>query len=207
MENFDRKNHWENIYETKELSTVSWFQPVPQTSLDLIVGSNIPKSAKIIDVGGGDAYLADFLLEMGYQDITVLDISEKAIERAKKRLGEKSAMVKWLVADAANFESDEKFDLWHDRAVFHFFTDKNEIERYSENANSLLVENGKMIVGTFSENGPTKCSGIEIMQHSKASLNQAFEKYFEKKMCFTEDHITPSGGIQNFIFCTFTKKN
>lgn len=207
MENFDRKNHWENIYETKDLTTVSWYQPIPQISLDLIVGSNIPKSAKIVDVGGGDAYLADFLLEMGYQDITVLDISEKAIERAKKRLGEKSAMVKWLVADAANFESDEKFDLWHDRAVFHFFTDKKEIERYSENANRLLVENGKMIVGTFSENGPTKCSGIEIMQHSEASLSQAFEKHFKKNMCFTEDHITPSGGIQNFIFCTFTKKN
>jgi ubiquinone/menaquinone biosynthesis C-methylase UbiE len=206
METFDRKNHWENIYETKELNTVSWYQPIPQTSLDLIAEANLSKNAKIIDIGGGDSFLVDHLLNLGFSDLTVLDISSKSIARAQKRLGEKGDKVKWIVADASSFESDDKYDFWHDRAAFHFFRDEKEIENYIENANQKIAQNGKLAIGTFSENGPLKCSGIEIHQYSESSLGQTFAEYFKKQKCFTVDHPTPSGSIQNFVFCTFIKK-
>jgi 2-polyprenyl-3-methyl-5-hydroxy-6-metoxy-1,4-benzoquinol methylase len=206
MKNFDRKNHWENIYQTKELNTVSWYQPVPQTSIDLILEANVSKDAKIIDVGGGDSFLVDHLLRLGFSDVTVLDISSKAIEKAKVRLGENAAKVKWLVADASNFDSDEKYDFWHDRAAFHFFTDKKEVANYVQNANRLTTNDAHLAISTFSENGPLKCSGIEIQQYSEVSLINAFSQYFAKQKCFTIDHQTPSGSIQNFVFCTFLKK-
>ena len=206
MENSDRKNLWENIYQTKELNTVSWYQPVPQTSIDLILEANLSKDAKIIDVGGGDSFLVDHLLRLGFSDVTVLDISSKAIEKAKVRLGENASKVKWIVADASNFDSDEKYDFWHDRAAFHFFTDKKGVTNYVQNANRLTTKVAHLAIGTFSENGPLKCSGIEIQQYSEGSLSNVFSQYFEKQKCFTIDHQTPSGSIQNFIFCTFLKK-
>lgn len=205
-ENFDRKNHWENIYQTKELSTVSWYQPVPQTSLDLISETNLPKNAHIIDIGGGDSFLVDHLLQLGYTALTVLDISEKAIEKAKLRLGKNAVKVKWIVSDASSFESNQKYDFWHDRAAFHFLTNEKEVENYVQNASQLIAENGKLAIGTFSKNGPLKCSGIEIQQYSEGSLSQVFSNYFEKLKCFTVDHQTPSGAIQNFVFCSFVKK-
>jgi trans-aconitate methyltransferase len=127
MEDFDRKKHWENIYHTKELNEVSWFQSTPETSLDFFKDFSVPETAKIIDIGGGDSYLVDNLLDLGYKDITVLDISEAAIERAKQRLGERAGKVKWIVADAVTFKPKEKYDFWHDRAAFHFLTDEQDI--------------------------------------------------------------------------------
>ncbi|MCP9762398.1 class I SAM-dependent methyltransferase [Lacihabitans soyangensis] len=205
-QNFDRKNHWENIYQTKEFSAVSWYQPIPQTSLDLILGANLAKDARIIDIGGGDSFLVDHLLQLGFLDVTVLDISSKAIEKAKVRLGENASKVKWLVADASNFESDEKYDFWHDRAAFHFLKDKKEVESYVKKASQLIAKNGTLAIGTFSENGPLKCSGIEIQQYSETSLSEVFSLYFDKQKCFTVDHQTPSGSLQNFVFCTFVRK-
>lgn len=204
-QNFDRKNHWENIYQTKEFSAVSWYQPVPQTSLDLILEANLAKDAKIIDMGGGDSFLVDHLLHLGFSDVTVLDISSKAIEKAKIRLGENASKVKWLVADACNFESDEKYDFWHDRAAFHFLKDKREVESYVKKASQLIAKNGTLAIGTFSENGPLKCSGIEIQQYSEVSLSEVFSLYFDKQKCFSVDHQTPSGSLQNFAFCTFLR--
>lgn len=122
MEGFDRHVHWENIYKTKQLCEVSWYQPTPTTSLEFIEQFNIPTFAKIIDVGGGDGFFVDHLLNLGYHDITVLDISETAINRAKERLGDKANQVKWIVSDAATFKPTEKYDFWHDRATFHFLT-------------------------------------------------------------------------------------
>lgn len=205
-ENFDRKNHWEKIYQTKELSTVSWYQPIPQTSLDLISEANLPKDARIIDIGGGDSFLVDHLLKLGFTEVTVLDISEKAIEKAKIRLGQNASKVKWIVADAASFASTEKYDFWHDRAAFHFLTNKKEVESYVKNASQLMTKNGKLTIGTFSENGPLKCSGIEIQQYSEESLSSVFSHYFEKQKCFTVNHQTPSGSLQNFVFCSFINK-
>jgi ubiquinone/menaquinone biosynthesis C-methylase UbiE len=205
MENFDRKEHWENIYHTKETNQVSWYQPNPETSLGFFQQFNIPKSAKIIDIGGGDSFLVDHLIEMDYQDITVLDISESALERAKHRLGNRAKMVKWIVADAVAFKPSEKYDFWHDRAAFHFLTDEQDIESYINNVQKSIKPNGILVIGTFSENGPKKCSGIEIRQYSEKSMTDRLKKYFEKIKCITVDHVTPSDTVQNFVFCSFRK--
>jgi|ERR1700757_3905542 len=205
MENFDRKKHWENIYTTKELKDVSWYQPTPETSLNFLKEFNIGKTAKIIDVGGGDSFLVDNLLDLGYENIAVLDISEAAINRAKKRLGERAAKVKWIVADAASFKPSEQYDFWHDRAAFHFLTEDAEITNYIDTIRHSLKPNGVLVIGTFSEQGPKKCSGIEIKQYSETTMVERLQKFFEKVKCITVDHKTPFDTIQNFIFCSFKK--
>lgn len=205
MKNFDRKKHWENIYQTKALKEVSWFQPTPDTSLDFFKELNVPSTAKIVDVGGGDSFLVDHLLDLGYENITLLDISEAAIERAKHRLGDQAEKVKWIMADAAKFKPDEKYDFWHDRAVFHFLTDEREIKSYVETVQQNLNLNGILVIGTFSKEGPEKCSGIKIKQYSETTMTELFEPVLEKIKCFTTDHKTPSGTIQNFLFCSFRK--
>jgi SAM-dependent methyltransferase len=205
MENFDRKKHWENIYQTKELKDVSWFQPTPETSLDFFKQFNVPTTAKVIDIGGGDSFLVDYLLDLGYQDISVLDISAAAIDRAKQRLGDKAKNIKWIVADAASFKPTEKYDFWHDRAAFHFLTDENEISNYLETAHKNINPTGVLVIGTFSEQGPKKCSGIEIKQYSETTMTDRLKMFFEKIKCISVDHKTPFDTIQNFIFCSFRK--
>jgi ubiquinone/menaquinone biosynthesis C-methylase UbiE len=205
MEHFDRKKHWENIYSTKELKDVSWFQPTPATSLDFLKQFNIGPEAKIIDVGGGDSLLVDHLLEMGYRDITVLDISAASLERAKKRLGKNASRVNWIVADAATFQPTEQYDFWHDRAAFHFLTQEDEIDSYINTICHHLKPTGVLVIGTFSEQGPKKCSGIEIKQYSEITMTERLQKFFEKVKCITVDHKTPFDTIQNFIFCSFKK--
>ena len=207
MKNFDRKKHWENIYQTKQLDEVSWFEPVPETSLSFLKQFNIPTTAKIIDIGGGDSFLVDYLLDMGYQDVTVLDISESAIHRAKTRLNDRANQVKWIVADAATFKPTEKYDFWHDRAAFHFLTKEQEIESYLDTVQKSIQPTGILVIGTFSEQGPKKCSGIEIRQYSETTMTERLKKSFEKIKCITVDHKTPFETLQNFIFCSFRKKN
>lgn len=205
MKNFDRKEHWEKIYQTKKLQEASWFQPTPKTSLNLFKQFKVPNTAKIIDIGGGDSLLVDHLLYAGYLDITVLDISSAAIEKAKERLGDKAKNVNWIVADAVTFKCEEKYDFWHDRAAFHFLTDEHEVSEYLETAQQHLKNSGILVFGTFSEQGPTKCSGIAIKQYSKKTLSLRLQHYFELINCKTVDHKTPSGTTQNFIFCSFRK--
>lgn len=205
MENFDRKKHWENIYRTKELKDVSWFQPTPETSLDFFEQFKVPTTAKVIDIGGGDSFLVDHLLELGYQDISVLDISAAAIDRAKQRLGGKAKNVKWIIADAATFKPTEKYDFWHDRAAFHFLTDEEEISSYLQTAQKSINPTGVLVIGTFSEQGPKKCSGIEIKQYSETTMTDRLKKFFDKIKCITVDHKTPSNTIQNFVFCSFRR--
>ena len=156
--------------------------------------------------GSGYGFLVDNLVELGFLNITVLDISESAIERVKNRLGEKAKNIKWVIADAANFKPTEKYDFWHDRAAFHFLTDEKEIENYIQTTYQNINPNGHLVIGTFSEQGPKKCSGIEIKQYSENSLYDLFETYFEKIECFTIDHPTPFDTLQNFVFCSFKKK-
>lgn len=201
-----KKNHWENIYQNKNLTEVSWYQPMPTTSLAFFQNLNVPKNAKIIDVGGGDSLLIDNLLALGFTDLTVLDISDTAIAKAQKRLGDQAKNVKWIVANVADFMPAEKYDFWHDRATFHFLTSQPEVEKYINLINKNIVPDGKLVIGTFSENGPTKCSGIEIKQYSKKTLVQTIGHYFNKIKCFTENHTTPFDTIQNFVFCSFAKK-
>lgn len=199
----DNKDHWENVYETKNPDQVSWTQKKPQTSLDIINSFGMKKNASIIDVGGGDSNLVDYLLEEGYENITVLDISEKALERAKQRLGAKAGKVKWIVTDVTAFEPPESYDIWHDRAAFHFLTSSDQVSNYLRITGKYV--NNFMVLGTFSTNGPLKCSGLEIQQYDENSLAEKFKTSFEKIKCITEDHITPFNTTQNFIFCSFRK--
>lgn len=208
MEHFNRKSHWENIYESKSLETVSWYQPNPETSLNFVHQFNLPKSAKIIDIGGGDSFLVDYLLDLGYVDITVLDISNAAIQRAKERLGSKANKVHWIISDISDisdFVPTQQYDFWHDRAAFHFLTENHEIENYIQTTTKAIAPDGILVMGTFSELGPTKCSGIDIKQYSDSSLSKLFENSFEKINCITVDHKTPFDTHQNFVFCSFRK--
>ena len=202
--NDNKKSHWEHIYDVKTPKEVSWTQEKPETSLNFIHSFPIDKSAKIIDIGGGDSKLVDFLLEEGYENISVLDISANALERAKKRLGDKAGKVNWIVADITEFEPIEQYDVWHDRAVFHFLTEENDVKKYQDLV-AKAVKN-YMVIGTFSTNGPLKCSGLEIKQNDETSLTTNFNENFEKIDCFTIDHTTPFDTIQNFIFCSFNRK-
>lgn len=203
MNTSDSKNHWEKVYETKNPDQVSWTQEKPKTSLDFINSLGLGKEAKIIDIGGGDSHLVDFLLEEGYENITVLDISAKALEKAKERLGNDAGKVKWIATDITEFEPSETYDIWHDRAAFHFLTTPEQVSKYVDIAENNI--DGFMILGTFSKNGPAKCSGLDIRQYDEESLTEKFEAGFEKVKCVMEDHITPFETVQNFVFCSFRK--
>lgn len=206
MKNVTPKEHWDNVYSTKKPNEVSWTQENPETSMGFIHSFNLPKQASIIDVGGGDSKLVDQLIDEGYEDITVLDISEQALKKAKERLGEKAKRITWIVADITEFQTEKVFDLWHDRATFHFMTTVDQVSRYLERAGRNLKDNGFLTVGTFSENGPKKCSGLEVKQYSEKSLQEQLRRGFEKLKCIVEDHRTPFDTLQNFLFCSFRKQ-
>jgi len=206
VEDYNRKNHWDSIYNKNDLKELSWYQPLPATSLSFMRQFSIPMIGKIIDIGGGDSLFVDHLLDLGYQDITVLDISEFALERAKRRLGKNASKVKWLVADVTTFRPTEKYDFWHDRATFHFLTKKQEIEAYLNIARQSIKPSGVLILGTFSEEGPTSCSGLLVKQYSEAGMTNRLKKYFEKIKCIKINHRTPFDTIQNFIFCSFINR-
>jgi ubiquinone/menaquinone biosynthesis C-methylase UbiE len=201
------KLHWEKVYSNRPMNELSWYQPTPEVSLDFINELKISRTDAIIDVGGGDSYLADHLLKMGFTDITVLDISEAAVNRAKERLGNAAKKVTWIVSDITELSSDKKFDFWHDRAAFHFLTSREQVEKYLFVAQEHISEKGKMLIGTFSTEGPEKCSGLPVKQYSEQSLSSLLKKWFEKIRCITADHRTPFNTIQNFLFCSFKKIN
>ena len=199
----DIKQHWEVIYEDKQPNEVSWTQDMPKTSLDFIHSFSLSKTAGIIDVGGGDSKLVDYLLNEGFENITVLDISESALEKAKARLGEKSKKVKWIVSDITEFLPGTTYDLWHDRAMFHFLTTQYQIAKYLDIAKNCVT--GYLTIGTFSEIGPEKCSGLETKHYSEEQLQSQLSDGFLKIRCITEDHITPFNTAQNFLFCGFKR--
>ena len=201
----EKKNHWENVFSTKTETEVSWYQQYPQASVNFIKNLQLPFDAKIIDVGGGDSYLIDALLALGYTNLCLLDISSKAIERIKNRLGANVSKVNFIVSDILDFVPPTSFDVWHDRASFHFLTEQQDIEKYKAIVSKALTTNGKLILGTFSDKGPKKCSGLDITQYNEASITQLFESDFEKMECSIEDHQTPFDTLQNFIFCSFNK--
>jgi len=203
----ERKEHWENVFNTKTEKEVSWYQEYPKTSVEAIQQFQLPLDAKIIDVGGGDSYLMDALLDLGYTNLVALDISAKAIERLKKRLGDKAKdKVTFVVSDILDFHSEVTFDLWHDRASFHFLTDESQIKMYTELVGKAVANDGKLIMGTFSETGPKKCSGLEITQYSEASMKEVFKTDFDSIASEECAHQTPFDTVQNFIFCTFRRK-
>ncbi len=204
-EKFNTKKHWENIYQTKNPNEMSWHQEKPITSLGLITEIGLNKDAKIVDVGGGDSKLVDNLIDIGFRNISVLDVSLNALERAKKRLKDKADSVKWIVSDIREFETNDKYDLWHDRAVLHFLTANEDIDKYMNNVKRLLNSHGYLIVSTFSLNGPKRCSGLDIKQYSEDSMKKLFYD-FEHIKSFEEKHLTPLGDCQIFVCSVFKKK-
>lgn len=205
MNSTERTAHWQAIYDVKPLDTCSWYQPIPTTSLDLITAMSLPQDAPILDVGGGDGFLVDHLLARRFTDVTVLDISSKAIERAKDRLGEDASRVKWIVADVTTFEPDRPYALWHDRAAFHFLTSSEDRKAYLKALRVGTSDASKVIVATFSTNGPTKCSGTVIQQHDDVSLKETFAADWTPIRTFSIEHVTPSGGVQEFVFGVFQR--
>ena len=197
------KKHWENVYQNKTPEQVSWTQKFPKTSLDLIAQFDVDLSGKIIDVGGGDGHLVDFLIDEGYENISVLDISSKAIERAKDRLADKGQNIHWITSNILDFIPETRYDVWHDRAAFHFLTSEKDINTYI----NLVGEFANHIVlGTFSKNGPLKCSGLPISQYNAEDLQALLKSDFELVSSHYEDHTTPFDTQQNFLFCSFRRK-
>ena len=200
------RKHWENIYRTRQPEEVSWTQEAPAISLDFIRSFQLPKTARIIDIGGGDSRLADFLLDADYKDVTVLDISGAALERARQRLGSRADKIKWVEQDITRFDPPARFDLWHDRAAFHFLTRPEQVNQYLSIARKSINEDGYAVIGTFSPDGPEKCSGLPVRRYDEQTLAMAFSTGFKKISCIREDHITPFQTKQNFLFCSFRKE-
>lgn len=200
------RKHWENVYALKKSEDLSWSEETPSVSLSFLNEFNVSKDDPIIDVGGGESTLVDHLLANGYTDVTVLDISAKALDRAKARLGAKASKVKWIVSDITGFQPSRKYSIWHDRATFHFLTEGSQVERYVSIASSNIKSDGFMTIGTFSENGPDRCSGLRTKKYSEDELRAVLEPAFNKLRCITTDHVTPFNTVQNFLFCSFQKR-
>ncbi|MBS1544193.1 MAG: class I SAM-dependent methyltransferase [Bacteroidetes bacterium] len=200
----NRFAHWQKVYEKTE-QEFSWYQSYPETSVKLIQESRVCLSDPIIDIGGGDSHLVDALLALGYSNLSVLDISARAIERAKERLGELSQKIKWIVSDVLAFKPAEKFAVWHDRATFHFLVEEANVVEYRENVATAIRHEGKFILGAFSINGPSKCSGLPVLQYSESKMIETFGHDFQKEKCFEEEHQTPFNTQQLFQFCLFSK--
>lgn len=201
----DRKTHWENVYTNKTPTDVSWFQQEPAVSLELIASTGISCASKIIDVGAGASVLVDKLLDQGFGDLTVLDVSSKALDYAQKRLGNRAGTVKWIEADITEFESTEKYDLWHDRAVFHFLTDEDSRKKYVRNMSKAVNPGGHVIIAAFSIDGPLKCSGLDVERYSPAKMKDELGPSFELIKSTDESHLTPAGKEQKFTYCYFRK--
>ena len=201
-----KKEHWDNIYSPKTLQEVSWHQPIPKISLDFILSLGLPKESPIIDVGGGDSFLVDFLINEGYTDLTVLDISNVALERAKKRLGKHAKKINWIVSDITNFYPERKYSVWHDRAVFHFLRNEQEINSYLKTLNDGTDVNGRLVLGTFAENGPLRCCALDIKRYSFNDLENTFSNYFQINKMINSIHQTPFNTEQSFNFVQAIKK-
>tara|TARA_B100000674_G_scaffold172768_1_gene139480 strand:+ start:2987 stop:3601 length:615 start_codon:yes stop_codon:yes gene_type:complete len=199
----DNKKHWENIYQKKEIDGVSWYQKIPIESLQLIKKYSISNSDKIIDIGCGKSFLADNLLELNYTDISLVDISSNALKEVKDRLQNKS--LNFIETDILNFNSNDKYDIWHDRAVFHFITNPEGIEKYISLCNKYINNQGILIIGTFAEDGPLKCSGLEIKRYSVDQISGLFKETFELVESFKMLHKTPFDTEQSFLFCVLRK--
>lgn len=195
-----KKEHWNAIYQKKEQIDLTWHQDQPVDSLQLISELKIPKDANIIDIGGGRSKLAENLLQQGYQSISVLDLSSSAIQRQQEILGEEASKISWIISDILNFQPQGAFQLWHDRATFHFLIEENDINRYIDLAQASIAPNGKLILATFSENGPLKCSGLPITQYSEEQCRRIFSPYFHLERSFELEHHTPWNSIQMFRY-------
>ena len=196
------KETWEAIYRRKQSDEVSWYRPHLDFSLRFIEAARLSPAAAILDVGGGASTLVDDLLERGYRNITVLDLSESAIARSRERLGARAATVTWLVGDVTKIDLPERhFDFWHDRAVFHFLTEDDARQRYVEAVRHALKPSGHIVVATFGPSGPERCSGLPVVRYSADGIHEQFGGAFRKVGDETEIHHTPWGSEQEFVYC------
>jgi 2-polyprenyl-3-methyl-5-hydroxy-6-metoxy-1,4-benzoquinol methylase len=205
MSDIERQAHWENVYQTKGEDEVSWFQDSPAISLDLIRATGVRPDAAIVDIGGGASRLADALLDAGFSSITVLDLSEKALEVSKTRLGERGAGLKWIAADVTVWQPPEVYDVWHDRAAFHFLTDPNHQAAYAACVSKAVRAGGHVIIGTFAPDGPERCSGLPVVRHDAASLGTVLGPQFTLMESRRHAHRTPMGATQQFQFSRFRR--
>lgn len=202
----DRSAHWDNVYATKGEAGVSWFQDSPATSLAMIRAANPDRGAAIIDIGGGASRLVDALLQGGYRDVAVLDLSANALDAAKRRIGQAASAVDWIVADVTTWRPARIYDLWHDRAAFHFLTDARDRAAYVERLRSAVAPGGHVIIATFAPDGPEKCSGLPVQRHDSASLAAALGPEFELVETRSEKHHTPWHSTQAFQFSRFRRR-
>ena len=200
-----RQAHWQSVYQTKGDRDVSWFQETPAISLDLIRATGVNNSASIIDVGGGASRLVDALIDEGFDSITVLDLSEKALATSRARLGARAGYVKWVVADVTTWQPSQTYDVWHDRAAFHFLTETNDQAAYAEGVRKAVRLGGHVIIGTFALDGPERCSGLPVVRHDEASLGKVLGPSFELVERRNHAHQTPTGTIQRFQFSRFLR--
>jgi 2-polyprenyl-3-methyl-5-hydroxy-6-metoxy-1,4-benzoquinol methylase len=205
MSDVSRKTHWERVYTTKGEREVSWFQENPVPSLELIGLAGLPTDAAVIDIGGGASRLVDALAERKIGKITVLDLSAVALDAARERLGEKGADVKWVVADVTTWEPSQTYDVWHDRAAFHFLTDASDRSAYVGNLKKAVRPGGHVIIGTFASDGPERCSGLPVMRYDAGDLGAILGTGFDLMDSRRHDHTTPWGAVQRFQFSTFRR--
>ncbi len=202
----DRKDHWEKVYQNKGEDETSWFQPKPETSLALIQATGEPADAPFIDVGGGASRLVDHLLDQGWANLSVLDISPSALATSRARLGHRADRVNWLEEDLLGAELPGSWRVWHDRAVFHFLTQAADRARYIKQLRKHLEPGSHLIIATFSPEGPEACSGLPVQRYSSEQLKQTLGSDFHLQDSIREDHHTPAGKTQSFVYCRFTYK-
>ena len=197
--------HWDGVYREQRSDHLSWFQQHPSLSLELIAAAAANHDARIIDVGGGDALLVDHLLEQGYRRLTVLDVSGSAIERAQSRLGSRAATVRWVVGDVLTTETLGRYDVWHDRALFHFLVAPQQRQQYVAAVTRTVVPHGSVIIATFAPDGPRRCSGLEVRRYDESSLAAELGELFALVEARHETHHTPGGFEQTFTYASFRK--
>ncbi len=205
----ERKAHWERVYEARAVEALSWFQPHAERSMELIAATGVELSAPIIDVGGGASILVDDLHEAGYGNLSVLDISAAALDAARKRLGaEVAATVTWIEADITQADlPEEAYDIWHDRAVFHFLTASEDRARYVATMSKAVRPGGWVVMATFADDGPEKCSGLAVVRYRPEALAAELGEAFTLERHFRDEHATPSGAVQRFVWCLFRKRS
>lgn len=204
MSTLERQDHWQNVYRTKGERDVSWFEEIPAISLDLIRATGMKPAAAVVDIGGGASRLADSLIEDGFA-VTVLDISEQALATSRDRLGPRAARVTWIAADVTAWRPNGAFDIWHDRAAFHFLTEPGDRAAYAACVRSAIAPGGHVIVGTFAPDGPERCSGLPVVRHDAASIGEVLGPSFQLIESRRHDHRTPDGATQLFQFSRFRR--
>lgn len=205
MNEVSRRNHWENVYATKGENQVSWFQDAPEPSLQLIELAGATRSSAIIDIGGGASRLVDCLVSQGYEDVTVLDLSATALASARSRIGDEANRVTWIAADVTVWEPSRTYDVWHDRAAFHFLNDPKDQMAYVARLRRALRPGGHAIIGTFAPDGPERCSGLTVSRYDANSLAATLGSGFELIDTRRHEHATPWGAVQKFQFSTFRR--